>query len=176
MKVLISAITLFISGVVLANSPKIYTEEDFIKKVSEEVQKKVEQIKNKSFTELTKELVDKDEKIKLRELDLVKKTDQFKVNEFELEKKIKEFDSRQQSVLGCLEKNETDSKDRIKKQVEVISNMQPAKAAQLLSVQDADIAVKILREIDSKKASKIFNLMDKEVSARLQKQYLDMKK
>ncbi|HXH31227.1 MAG TPA: hypothetical protein VNJ01_10480 [Bacteriovoracaceae bacterium] len=37
-------------------------------------------------------------------------------------------------------------------------------------------AVKILQQIDAKKASKIFNFMDKEVSAKIQKQYLLMKK
>ena len=35
---------------------------------------------------------------------------------------------------------------------------------------------KIIERIDPQKASKIFNLMDKEVSARLQKQYMYMKK
>ena len=80
-------VLLLVSFVAQAQTPpaKSYTEEEFIKKVSEEVQKKVEQIKNKSFTELTKELVDKEEKIKLRELELTKKEDQSKVNEKELE-------------------------------------------------------------------------------------------
>ena len=51
-----------------------------------------------------------------------------------------------------------------------------APSLQVLSTQDADISVKILEKIDPTKASKIFNLMDKEVSARLQKQYLNMQK
>jgi flagellar motility protein MotE (MotC chaperone) len=54
--------------------------------------------------------------------------------------------------------------------------MKPQKAAELLSVQDSDISVKILELIKPERASKIFNLMDKEVSARLQKQYLNMAK
>ena len=54
--------------------------------------------------------------------------------------------------------------------------MKPDKAASVLSVQDSEIAVQILQMIDPKKASKIFNFMDKEVSAKLQKQYLQMKK
>jgi flagellar motility protein MotE (MotC chaperone) len=78
--------------------------------------------------------------------------------------------------LGCLQKHEDDAKNRVSQQVEVVSNMQPAKAALLLSVQEADIAVQILQLLDPKKASKIFNLMDKEVSARLQKQYMNMKR
>jgi flagellar motility protein MotE (MotC chaperone) len=172
------AFILLLPGLVLANekSAKKYTEEEFVKKVSEEVQKKVDQIKNKSVTELTKELIDKEEKLKLRELELVKKEDQLQVNATELEKKVKGFDDQQHKILGCVQKNEDEAKTRISQQVDVISNMKPDKAAQVLTVQDADVAVRILRELDPKKASKIFNFMEKEVSARLQKQYLDMKK
>lgn len=153
-----------------------YSEADFIKKVSDEVQAKVTSIKNQSVTDLTKELIAKEANLKLRELELQKKEDQIKVGESELEKKIKNFNEEQNSVLGCIKKNDDELKGRVNQQVEVVSNMQPAKAAQLLSVQDIDIAVRILQLIDPKKASKIFNLMDKEVSARLQKQYMNMKR
>ena len=155
---------------------KTFTEEEFNKKVAEEVSKKVDSIKNKSVSDLTKEILAKEEAVRLRELDLVKREDQLKVNAQEIEKKIKEFNTNQTTVLGCAQKNEEDAKSRVAQQVEVVSNMQPAKAAALLSVQDADIAVRILQMLDPKKASKIFNLMEKEVSARLQKQYMDMKR
>jgi flagellar motility protein MotE (MotC chaperone) len=155
---------------------KTYTEEEFTKKVAEEVRKKVEEIKNKSVIDLTKELVTKEEAIRLRELDLQKREDQIRVNSAEIEKKVKDLNQHQTSVLGCVERNDEDLKARVGQQVEVVSNMKPEKAAQLLSVQDADIAVRILQMLDPKKASKIFNLMEKEVSARLQKQYMDMKR
>ena len=60
--------------------------------------------------------------------------------------------------------------------VEIISGMKPVMAGNVLSVQDSDIAVKILSELPAMKISKIFNSMDKEISARLQKQYMNMKK
>ena len=60
--------------------------------------------------------------------------------------------------------------------VEVISGMRPQNAADLLSVQESDLAVKILGQLDPAKVSKIFNLMDKEISAKLQKQFMTMKK
>jgi flagellar motility protein MotE (MotC chaperone) len=60
--------------------------------------------------------------------------------------------------------------------VEVISGMKPQSAADVLAVQDPDLSVRILGQLEAQKASKIFNLMDKEVSARLQKQFLQMKK
>lgn len=155
---------------------KTYTEVEFTKKVAEEVRRRVDTVKNKSVTDLTKELVTKEEAIRLRELEIEKREDQLKVNSAELEKRIRDFNASQNSVLGCLQKNDEELKSRIGQQVEVVSNMQPAKAAQLLSVQDPDIAVQILQQLDPKKASKIFNLMDKEVSARLQKQYMSMKR
>ena len=60
--------------------------------------------------------------------------------------------------------------------VDVISAMRPQNAADVLSVQDADISVQILEKLDPTKISKIFNSMDKEISARLQKQFMNMKK
>ncbi len=155
---------------------KTYTETEFTKAVAEQVRKKVDEVKNKSVTDLTKELITKEESIRLRELELEKREDQIKVNSSEIEKKIKAFNAQQTSVLGCVERNDEELKTRITQQVDVVSNMKPEKAAQLLSVQDANIAVQILQLLDPKKASKIFNLMEKEVSARLQKQYMDMKR
>ena len=74
MKVICSVIviTLFFITNVLANTPakkpaKTYTEEEFIKKVNEEVKKKVDDIKNKSISDLTKEILDKEEQLKLKE-------------------------------------------------------------------------------------------------------------
>ncbi len=87
-----------------------------------------------------------------------------------------DFEARQRSFLGCVKGNEEESKARVGQLVETISNMKPQKAAEILSVQDSEIAVRILQMINPKTASKIFNFMDKEVSAKLQKQYLEMKK
>ncbi len=157
-------------------SKKVYSEEEFVKKVNDEVKKKVDSIKNKSVSELTKEILDKEERLKLRELEVVKQQDEMKVSEQELGKKYAEFEIRQKAFIGCAEKNEDEGKARVGQLVDMVSNMKPEKAAEVLSVQDPDIAVKILQMIDAKKASKIFNFMDKEVSARLQKQYLLMKR
>lgn len=159
-----------------APDPKVYTEKDFIKKVNDEVKKKVDTIKNKSVSDLTKELLDKEEKLRLREIELQKEHDSLKVSEGELAKKYSDFETRQRAFLGCIKNNEEESKARVGQLVETISNMKPQKAAEILSVQDSEIAVRILQMINPKTASKIFNFMDKEVSAKLQKQYLEMKK
>jgi flagellar motility protein MotE (MotC chaperone) len=158
------------------SAARTYTEEEFVKKVNAEVKKKVDTIKNKSVSELTKELLDKEEKLKLRELELQKTADALKVSEADLGKRYTDLNEKQKAFIGCVEKNEDEAKARIGSLVDMISNMKPQKAAEVISVQEADIAVRILQTIDSKKASKIFNFMDKEISAKLQKQYLLMKK
>jgi flagellar motility protein MotE (MotC chaperone) len=159
-----------------AETKKTYSEEDFIKKLNEEVKKKVDSIKAKSVSELTKEILDKEEQLKLRELEIQKHQDELKVSEADLAKKYAEFETKQKSFIGCVDQHEQESKARVGQIVDMISNMKPQKAAEVLSVQESDIAVKILQLIDPKKASKIFNFMDKEISAKLQKQYLLMKK
>jgi flagellar motility protein MotE (MotC chaperone) len=168
----------FISTLALAQAPakRTYTEAEFIKKVTEETKKKVDSIKNKSVSDLTKELLDKEEKLRLRELDLLKQQDQLKVTETDLANRYVELANKQKDFIGCVNRNNEDNKARIGQLVEMVSNMKPEKAASVLSVQDSDIAVQILQMIDPKKASKIFNFMDKEISAKLQKQYLLMKK
>src|SRR5690606_7175691 len=90
-----------------------YSEEDFIKKVNEEVKKKVDDIKNKSVSDLTKELLDKEEKLKLRELELQKQQDALRVSEGEIAKRYAELSEKQRKFIGCVEKNEDESKARI---------------------------------------------------------------
>ncbi len=166
-----------VNSKVIAQAPAAtYTEEDFIKKVAQEVKSKVDSIKAKSVAELTKEILEKEEKLKLRELDLIKQQDSLKVSEADLAKRYAELAQKQKDFIGCVEKINDESRGRIGQVVEMIANMKPEKAASVLSVQETEIAVQILQQIDPKKASKIFNFMDKDISAKLQKQYLEMKK
>lgn len=174
MKVLL--LTLFIAAGSWAQDEKIYTEKDFIKKVADEVNAQVDKIKKSSVTDLTKELVKKNEDISLRELELKKREDALLAAEKELASKYIDIDKKQKKIIGCIDRNDEEEKLRVTQVVDMISNMRPQKAAEILSVQDSIIAVQILQKIDPKKASKIFNFMDKDVSAKLQKQYLQMKK
>ena len=155
---------------------KIYTQKDFDAKVKEEVLKKITQIKKKSITQLTKELIEKETVLEDKSKVLEAREEQLKINEASLTKKIAEFEKQKQKVIGCIDDNKKGELIRIKNLVTMIGGMKPAKAAEILSVQESNISVKILEKIDPTKASKIFNLMDKEVSARLQKQYLNMQK
>jgi flagellar motility protein MotE (MotC chaperone) len=174
MRILLTAVLL--TSTMNAMASKTYTEEEFNAKVSEEVKKKIETIKNKSVADLTKEILDKEESLRLRELELNKKIEAQKISDAEISKKYSDFTEKQKQFFDCIDKNEDEAKARTGQLVEMIINMKPQKAAEVLSIQEPDVAIKILQLIDAKKASKIFNFMDKDVSAKLQKQYLLMKK
>ena len=159
-----------------ASTKREYSEEEFKAAVSEEAAKLMKKAGSAHLVDFSKELLEKEEAIKVKELTLKKEQEQLAMNQEDFKKKLVEFQDSQKKFLGCVdEKNEKASK-RVSQMVEVISGMKPQNAADVLAVQDPDLSVKILGELESTKASKIFNLMDKEVSARLQKQFLQMKK
>jgi len=159
-----------------ADEKKIYSEKEFIEKVENSVDMKIKKIKNTSVADLTREILERERKIDEKEKALTLREEQLNMGEETLAKKIFSVEDQQKKIIGCIESNKNGQARRIKQLVSMISNMKPVKAADVLSVQDSLISVKILGQIDPKRASKIFNLMDKEVSARLQKQYLNMQK
>lgn len=173
---LLLVISLIVFSAVSAEDKKTFNEAELKRRVEKEVNRQVDLIKKKSLSKLTKELLEREREISAREREIETKQEQVKMSEMSLLKKIEEFENNKTKVLGCIDKNRENEQLRVKQLVEVISNMKPQKAADLLSVQDSGISVKLIERIDPTKASKIFNLMDKEVSARLQKQYLNMQK
>lgn len=150
-------------------------DETFYKLLNEEVEKKLDKLRHRHIVNFSKELLKKEEAIRLRELEFKKKREQLKMNITEFEKKLKVFLEGQKKFLSCIDSLKNEESKRVKHMVEVISNMRPKMAASVLSIQDTKISVKILGLLDPKKVSRIFNLMDKEVSARLQKHYVTMK-
>ncbi len=153
-----------------------YSEEEFKKAVLVEVEKTMKRAGSANLIEFSKELMDKEEQLKVKELEIQKGQDQLKLNQVDFQKKVVEFQDSQKKFLGCVDAQNEKAEKRVGQMVEVISGMKPQNAADVLAVQDPDLSVRILAQLDTSKASKIFNLMDKEVSARLQKQFLLMKK
>ena len=173
--VFICALSAFAAGEKENADKKIYTEKEFEEKLAKELDGQVDRLKKSSVAKLTKELLEKERALKEREEILKRREEQLKLGEESLAKEVLELEGRQKKILGCIDENQRKEAMRIKQLVSVISNMKPVKAAELLSVQDTSISVKIIEMIEPERASKIFNLMDKEVSARLQKQYLNMR-
>lgn len=174
--ILLVAMIIFFKAHAADEDKKVYTEAEFKEKVHKEVVDRVQKIKRKSIAQLTKELLEKEKKLEDAQQALKIKEEQVKISEVTLAKKIMQLEADQKKIIGCIDNNRKGQARRVKQMVSVISGMKPAKAAEVLSVQDSQVSLKILEQIDPTKMSKIFNLMDKEVSARLQKQYLNMQK
>ncbi len=155
---------------------RVYSEEEFKKAVLAEVEKVMKRAGDAHLIDFSKELLEKEDSLKVKELTIVKEQEQLNLNMKDFQKKVIDFQESQKKFLGCIDAQNEKAEKRVLQMVEVISAMKPQNAAEVLTVQDPDLSVRILSQIDSLKASKIFNLMDKEVSARLQKQFLQMKK
>jgi flagellar motility protein MotE (MotC chaperone) len=155
---------------------KIYTEEEFQKKLADELAKILKKIHKDDLTGFAKELMEKESDLKAAELAQEASAGQMKISQKEFEKKMQEFQEKQKTFLSCLDSTDQKENKRVDHLVAIISGMKPQNAADVLSVQEAEIAVQVLGMLDPTKVSKIFNLMDKEISARLQKQYLNMKR
>ena len=153
-----------------------YTESEFKKAVMDEVERQMRRLGQAKLIDLSKELLEKEEKIKVKELQLERESEQFRLVSRQFQDKVKAFEATQGKFLGCVEDLEQKKINRVKHMVEVVSGMKPDVAAQVLSVQEPEISVEIISQLEPAKISKIFNLMDKEISARLQKQYMNMKK
>lgn len=171
-----SALAANAAPAVAAAPKRTYTEEEFKKAVLVEAEKLMKKAGSGHLVDFSKELLDKEEAIKVKELNVQKESEQLKMNMNDFQKKVVEFQDSQKKFLGCVDSQNDKVGKRITQMVEVVAGMKPQSAADVLSVQDPDLSVQILGQLESQKASKIFNLMDKEVSARLQKQFLQMKK
>lgn len=155
---------------------KSYTEDEFKKAVREEAEKLMKRAGHANLVDFSKELLDKEDALKVKEQEIKKQDEQLKMNMADFQKKVIEFQDSQKKFLACIDGQNEKSEKRVSQMVEVISGMKPQSAADVLAIQDPELSVRILALLDSSKTSKIFNLMDKEVSARLQKQFLQMKK
>ena len=175
-----SLILLFFAFSLQAQEEKIITKKEFEEEVKKKVQKEldemIEKIRPKNIIGFSKQLVAKENRLKLESLELSKREDQLKLISQELEKKILAFEKKQNNFIFCAEDLKNKENDRVKHMVTIISGMRPKNAADMLSIQDSSLAVRVMEKLQAAKVSKIFNLMEKEVSARLQKQYMTMKK
>ena len=144
--------------------------------VNQEVIKLYKKINQKNISTFAQELMKKKKNLDEQEEEIKRQSTLLKKNEDDLNKKILEFEKRQKKLIGCVDENEKKRLSRVNHLVEIVSNMKPAKSAELLSVQEGDLSVEIISRLPAAKVSKIFNLMEKEVSARLQKSYMNMKK
>jgi flagellar motility protein MotE (MotC chaperone) len=155
---------------------KKYSQSEFNKAVMERVTKELKLSGKGKIVSFSNELMVKEENLSLKELEIKKREEELAQTEKTFEKRVKQFRTEQTKILGCLDGIDKAKSKRISHMVSVISGMKPVTAASVLSVQEAGLSVQILGLLAPEKVSKIFNSMDKEISARLQKQYMTMKR
>ena len=153
---------------------KTYNIEEVNKMIKSALKRRLRLLKKGEFVKFTNELFEKEKILKLSEIKIKKKEGLLENSKKSLQKQIIDFRKEQKRYLGCRDKVTSKKDKRILHMVEVISGMKPINASKILEVQDAKIAIDILSKLEAVKVSKIFNLMDKEISARLQKQYIFM--
>ncbi len=184
MKALVLILTFFIMGnfalsqdkKTAGSDKKVYSEKEFHEAVLKAVEEKLVKVGNAKIVDFSKELLERERQLELKEQEIKKRESSLGQMNTDFTAQVKEFGQKQSKFLSCLDETEKKEEGRLTHMVDVISGMKPQNAADVLSVQDATISVKILGELEPVKVSKIFNLMDKEISARLQKQYLTMKR
>lgn len=176
MKKIILIFYLLIETSAWAQEKREYSETEFRDAVKKAVEVELKRLGRNKIVDFSRELLDKEDELKVKELQLTKREEAIKISEQGFLKQIQEFQQKQENFLSCVDQVGREQDNRIQHMVESISNMRPQNAADILSVQDAEISVKILGLLEPDKIARIFNLMDKEVSARLQKQYMNMKK
>ena len=176
-------VTLYIGGQEdgkKAQQERTYTQKEFNEEIDKRLQKDIEDVMRKirprNIAKFSQQLLNKEETLRVRELEVSKREEQLGILSKELEGKVREFKGRQEKFLLCAEEVGKKEDERVKHMVDVVGGMRPQNAADVLSVQETELAVKIMAILSSEKVSKIFNLMDKEISARLQKHYMTMKK
>jgi flagellar motility protein MotE (MotC chaperone) len=169
MKVLLAFVLMTLGTLVFSSeekkvevsNTKVYTEDEFQKKLTDELSKLLKKIHKDDLTGFAKELMERESDLKAIELAQEASVQQMKISQKEFEKKMQEFQEKQKTFLSCLDSTDQKENKRVDHLVAIISGMKPQNAADVLSVQEAEIAVQVLGMLEPAKVSKIFNLMEK---------------
>jgi flagellar motility protein MotE (MotC chaperone) len=121
--------------------------------------------------EAIQELEERKAALDLREKQLAEKARGLELQEKILKEKLKKMEDLNKKMAERLDLFKKDHEQRITKLVTVVEGMKPEMAARYVEALDPDLAVEILARIKEQKASKIMNLVDKKLSAKLTELY-----
>jgi flagellar motility protein MotE (MotC chaperone) len=106
-----------------------------------------------------------------REKQLNERAQDLDLQEKILREKLKKMEELNKKMAERLDSFKKDHDDRIEKLKSVVEGMKPDAAARYVEALEPDLAVEILARIQIQKASKIMNLVDKKLGARLTELY-----
>ncbi len=121
--------------------------------------------------EALQELDERKNALDLREKQLAEKARDLEIQEKLLKEKLKKMEELNKKMADRLDVFKKEHEGKITKLVTVVEGMKPEAAARYVETLDPALAVEILTRIKETKASKILNLVDKKVSAKLTELY-----
>ncbi|MDD4933990.1 MAG: hypothetical protein PHO89_11085 [Methylacidiphilaceae bacterium] len=121
--------------------------------------------------EALQEIEERKAALDLREKQLAERAHDLELQEKILKEKLKKMEELGKKMAARLDSFKKDHEERITKLVTVVEGMKPESAARYVEALDPDLAVEILARIKEQKASKILNLVDKKMGARLTELY-----
>ena len=117
------------------------------------------------------ELEERKAALDLREKQLAERAHDLEIQEKLLREKLKKMEELNRKMAERLDVFMKDHEARVGKLVNVVEGMKPDAAARYVEQLDPDLAVEILARIKEQRASKILNLVDKKLGARLTELY-----
>ncbi|MGZ3652281.1 MAG: MotE family protein [Bdellovibrionota bacterium] len=121
--------------------------------------------------EAIQELEDRKTALDQRETRLNERAHDLELQEKLLKEKLKKMEDLNRKMAERLDVFKKDHEGRIGKLVTMVEGMKPEAAARYVEALDPDLAVEILARIKEAKASKILNLVDKKMGAKLTELY-----
>lgn len=106
-----------------------------------------------------------------REKQLNERAHDLELQEKLLREKLKKMEELNKKMAERLDTFKKDHEERVDKLKAVVEGMKPDAAARYMEALDPELAVEILARINTTKASKILNLVDKKMGARLTELY-----
>lgn len=118
-----------------------------------------------------KELENRERAIAEKEKELTERENAIQVQERILQNKLKRIEEVSKKMAGRLDRFKEESEGKVGKMVTMLENMKPDAAAAYIENVDPFLAVEVMARINVQKAAKIWNKMDKKISARLSELY-----
>ena len=121
--------------------------------------------------EAIQELEQRKAALDLKEKQLAERARDLELQEKLLKEKLKRMEELNRKMAERLDGFKKEHETKINKLVVVVEGMKPEAAARYVEQLDPDLAVEILARMKEQKASKILNLVDKKLGARLTELY-----
>ncbi len=113
-------------------------------------------------------------RLRQKEKKLVAKEMELKTLSREVDKKLAEMEKARIALTKLLQEKRQLENKKAQALSKVYEKMEPAKAAQLLTSLDKNLAVTIIEGMNSKKAGKVLNNLDPKIAASLSQSYASL--